>query len=136
MNQQLLCDTAIGFLRRGNLAEAARLYLQVLAAEPDNFTARHLLGIIRFQEGRNAEALDLIGQAVTINPKAAEALSNYGNVLKEPGQQAERRWIAGIRTHGRREGETPALYRRSSTNVVESRSTWSITILVYCPRNK
>src|ERR1700693_3627320 len=81
MNLRLLCDQAVRIHREGNLAEAERLYLQILAADPTIFTARHLLGVVRFQQGRNTEALELIGAALRTYPTDAEALTNYGLVL-------------------------------------------------------
>jgi predicted O-linked N-acetylglucosamine transferase (SPINDLY family) len=81
MNLQLLYTQAVGFHQTGNLREAERLYLQIRHADPGNFIANHLLGVLRFQQGRNAEALDLIAAALKVNPNAPEALSNYGNVL-------------------------------------------------------
>src|SRR5437588_555625 len=46
--------------RGGNLAEAERLYRQVLAREPENAEALHYLGLLEQQRGRSAEALELI----------------------------------------------------------------------------
>jgi protein O-GlcNAc transferase len=81
MNLQLLCNQAVGFHQAGNLREAERLYIQIRQADPGNFIANHLLGVLRFQQGRNTEALELIAAALKVNPNAPEALSNYGNVL-------------------------------------------------------
>jgi protein O-GlcNAc transferase len=82
MNLQLLCAQAVGLHQKGNLSDAEGLYLQIIAVEPNHFTALHLLGIIRYQQGRNSEALTLIEAALRVNHKSAEALSNYANVLK------------------------------------------------------
>lgn len=81
-----LYEQAVGAHQRGQLAEAERLYLQLLQAAPDAFAPRHLLGVIRAQQGRNAEALDMIGQALRIDPDVPDALLNYGNVLKNMGR--------------------------------------------------
>ena len=72
---------AVDFHRRGNLAEAERLYLQVLAAKPDHFDGLQMLGILRYQQRRLLDALALIGAALKENPKAPPALLNYGLVL-------------------------------------------------------
>jgi tetratricopeptide (TPR) repeat protein len=76
-----LINQAITFHQKGMLAEAERLYRTVLRVKPDHFDARHLLGVLRFQQGRYTEALDLIGKALQTSPNAASALSNYGLVL-------------------------------------------------------
>jgi protein O-GlcNAc transferase len=81
MNLQRLSNRAIELHRRGNLPEADRLYLQILSAQPGNFAARHMLGLIRYQQGRNNESEALIVAALEINPGIAEAWSNYGLVL-------------------------------------------------------
>jgi predicted O-linked N-acetylglucosamine transferase (SPINDLY family) len=80
---------AIAFHQTGKLADAERLYLQLMAAEPREATSRHLLGVVRAQQGRTGEALELIGAALKIAPDTPEILSNYGNVLKTQGRFAE-----------------------------------------------
>ena len=76
-----LFQSAIGFHQGGNLAEAARLYGEILDHEPKNFTAHQLLALVRFQEGRDQEALAQIEAALAIQPNAAEALATRGNIL-------------------------------------------------------
>ena len=75
-------------LQAGRLLEAEQLYLEVLNAEPANFRAQNFLGIIRFQQGRYAEALASIGASLKLNSNA-DALSNYGNVLQALGRLEE-----------------------------------------------
>src|SRR3954471_24619628 len=55
--------------QRGDQAAAERFYLAVLALAPDEPNANHLLGALRFQQGRGSEALILIGKALTAAPK-------------------------------------------------------------------
>ena len=57
MNTQSSIDQAVSLHRSGNLAEAQRLYREVLAADPQAFAARHLLGVTYAQQGRGEEAL-------------------------------------------------------------------------------
>lgn len=89
MNPQSVLSQAIAFHQSGNLADAERLYLQLMAAAPREAAPPHLLGVVRAQQGRNSEALELIGKALKIRPDAPEMLSNYGNVLKTQGHFAE-----------------------------------------------
>jgi len=86
---QALCDQAAGFHQSGRLEEAARLYLQVIQADPRNFVAHHMLGILRAQQGHHGQALELIAAALQIDPRSAEALSNYGNLLTMLGRSGE-----------------------------------------------
>jgi tetratricopeptide (TPR) repeat protein len=74
---------AITLHQQGELAQAAALYLEVLAAEPDNFDALHLLGVYAQQAGDNQAAYDLITRAVAIDPVAAHAHTNLGIVLQK-----------------------------------------------------
>jgi protein O-GlcNAc transferase len=82
-------NQAIAFHQRGALAEAERLYLSILSADPANFSALHMLGVARAQQGRSDEALAMIGAALKIAPGAADALVNYGNILGLMGRGQE-----------------------------------------------
>src|SRR5579872_2628850 len=72
--------------RGGQLMEAEQLYRQILAADPKNFAAQHMLGVLAAQAGRTDEALEMIASALTINPGDARALVHYGNVLTLKGR--------------------------------------------------
>ena len=50
-------------------------------ADPESVEALHLAGLVEYQQGRNAEALRLIGKALQTRPDSASALANYGMVL-------------------------------------------------------
>ncbi len=89
MKTQELRDRAVALHRSGRLGEAEQLYLDVLAGAPRDFTARHLLGVVRAQQGRREEALAEIGAALAIRPDDAEALLNQANVFKSLGRAAE-----------------------------------------------
>ena len=52
----------------GQLAGAERMLRGILAVEPDHFDARHLLGLICHQQGRNVEALQLVGALLKAAP--------------------------------------------------------------------
>jgi predicted O-linked N-acetylglucosamine transferase (SPINDLY family) len=78
--QQLL-GRAMELHRMGLLAEAEQHYLQVLEIKPRHVDAQHLLGVIRAQQGRLDEALELVGSAVRARPDSAMVLSDYGLVL-------------------------------------------------------
>jgi predicted O-linked N-acetylglucosamine transferase (SPINDLY family) len=86
MNAPGLLDRAIALHQTGNLADAEKLYLEAMRAAPGDASASHLLGVVRAQQGRNSEALELIGTALKHKPDAPEMLSNYGNVLKTLGR--------------------------------------------------
>ncbi len=90
---QRLCTVAIGFHERGALEDAAQIYLRIAAAPaaPPSllFTARHMLGIIRFQQGNHAEALDLVETALREEPGAADVQAVYAHMLQTMGRSRE-----------------------------------------------
>jgi len=89
MNTGTLHEKAIALHRSGQLAEAARLYRELLASDPRDFTARHLLGVIHAQQGRNQDALADMDAALAIRPDDADAQLNRANVLKALGRQED-----------------------------------------------
>lgn len=68
------------------MQEAAGQYRQILAANPDDAEANHLLGLIAHQMGNGEVAVNLIGKAIRLTPKSALYHSNMGAVLKELGR--------------------------------------------------
>lgn len=89
MNTQSLTEQAVSLHRSGNLPEAERLYRQALSVDPRDFTARHLLGVLRAQQGYNEEALAEIRTALAIHPDDPDALLNHASMLKTLGRTAE-----------------------------------------------
>jgi len=89
MSEGELLNRALAFHARGQLIEAERLYLAAIEAAPQDAAPPHLLGVVRAQQGRNREALELMTAALKLKPDAPEILSNYGNVLKTEGRPAE-----------------------------------------------
>jgi tetratricopeptide (TPR) repeat protein len=73
----------------GRLDEAAQLYAQMLASEPDHADALHLLGVIQQQRGDCATSLALIERAIALNPGAAHYHCNLANALTGVGRAAE-----------------------------------------------
>jgi tetratricopeptide (TPR) repeat protein len=77
---------AVALHQDGKLAQAAALYLEIIAAEPDHADALHMLGVYALQSGDLQAALDLIGRATALLPQAATPLLNLGTVHKQLGQ--------------------------------------------------
>jgi tetratricopeptide (TPR) repeat protein len=84
-----LLQSALQAHGRGDIQGAERLYRRMMAEQPENFDAVHLLGVARAQQGFLGEAERLILQALALNPGHAEAQSNLGNVLSELGRTDE-----------------------------------------------
>ncbi|MEO8300767.1 MAG: tetratricopeptide repeat protein [Rhizomicrobium sp.] len=89
MDRKALNEQAVALHRSGRLAEAESLYLRLLADDPRDFSARHLLGVMRAQSGRADEGLGDIALALQIKPDDPEALLNHANILKLLGRLAE-----------------------------------------------
>lgn len=70
-----LLDQAMTLHRAGRLADAQALYRQVLAAAPQHFDARHLLGAAYLQLGDAAAAVENITAALALREEPA-ALTN------------------------------------------------------------
>src|ERR1700674_4506345 len=59
----------------GRLAEAARAYGEILSADPMQFDAHLLLGLVHLQSGRFQEAERVLCEAIALNPASTDALS-------------------------------------------------------------
>jgi protein O-GlcNAc transferase len=81
-----LLPGAVELHQAGRLAEAARVYEQIIAAVPGDFEATHLLGVIALQEGNFQRARSLIAGALVTNPQNSVAWNNLGNVSLHLGE--------------------------------------------------
>lgn len=70
----------------GRLAEAEAAYRQILAADPKQPDALHLLGVIALQVGKADIAVELIGQAIRHHDRNAAYFSNLGTALRRLGR--------------------------------------------------
>src|SRR5712671_2949359 len=65
----------------GDFSQAALCCKRVLAAQKKNFDALHLMGVIEFHRANLKEAGRLIRHAIKINPRSADAHTNYALVI-------------------------------------------------------
>ncbi len=72
---------AVALHQAGRLAEAEKIYREILATLPDHFDCVHLLGVICAQRGQYAEAVKQIDAALKLNQNHFIALNNRGNAL-------------------------------------------------------
>ena len=79
-------ERALSCHQAGRLAEADRLYTEILAKEPEHADALNLLGVVRLDEGDAAAAAELIEKAIAVNPDHAEAHCNLGVALTHRGE--------------------------------------------------
>jgi tetratricopeptide (TPR) repeat protein len=78
--------SAIGLHQAGQLAAAAQVYQQVINQDPSNADALHLLGVLRYQQGDNERAVELICKAVSLRPNEAIYHANLSEPYRELGQ--------------------------------------------------
>ncbi len=86
---QDVLGTALAHHRRGEIPQAEALYKFILARQPRNPDALHLLGMAAHQGGRHMEALALIQQAIASNNGLAEYHDHLGVVLIALGRYEE-----------------------------------------------
>jgi predicted O-linked N-acetylglucosamine transferase (SPINDLY family) len=77
-----MVDEAIQRHQAGQLAEAEQLYRRVLAADPKNFDALHLLGVIAYSMRQFEPAISLIRQSLAVRQSSADAHYNLANALR------------------------------------------------------
>ncbi len=77
---------ALALHQAGQLAPAAQLYQQILASQPDDPDALHLLGVLHHQQGQNARAVELIGRALAVRPDAATFHASLASACIALGQ--------------------------------------------------
>ena len=82
-------QTAVGHHQAGRVAEAEAIYRQVLAVQPQNPDALHLLGVIALQTGHPEAAIQLITQALAVKTDDSSFHSNLGEAYRSIGRQEE-----------------------------------------------
>jgi Flp pilus assembly protein TadD len=78
--------TALALHQRGEWAQAEALYRQVLATDPEQPDALHLLGFMAHQRGDSAQALAPMQKAIALAPGVAFQHANLGLVQRALGR--------------------------------------------------
>ncbi len=82
-------DQGIVHHQAGRSQQAEAVYRQILAHEPNHPDALHLLGVLAHQGRRHDTAVELIGKAIQIDPRASIYHNNFGEALRALGRFAE-----------------------------------------------
>ena len=77
---------AIHHHQAGRLAQAAQLYREIIARDPQHADALRLLGVVAHQSGKQELAVDLLEQAIAANPRIAEYHNDLGLALHALGR--------------------------------------------------
>ncbi len=89
-------EQAVALHRAGKLGSAEAIYRRVLAAEPANPDALHLLGLALQQRGALAEAVPLLEAAARTNPRAADFHAHLAGAYMLAGRVARAREEAAL----------------------------------------
>lgn len=89
--RQQMLQQAVALQQAGHLDEAERLYLRVLAEDPQEVNALQLLGLIDKRRGRHTQAIARMRAALAQRPDEHSILNNLGNTLRECGRLDEAR---------------------------------------------
>ncbi len=81
LTPQQALELAMHHHRAGHVAEAERLYRQLLQVEPNNPDIVHLLGVAASSQQRYDEARELMERAIALDPRVARYHNNYGTML-------------------------------------------------------
>ena len=81
--------SAIALHRSGQLEAAERIYLALLEADPDYVEALHFLGVMRHNQRRSVQGLELVSRAIRLRPDYVDAVNNLGNIYLQIGAVAE-----------------------------------------------
>ena len=82
-------NRALRHHQAGRLQAAEQIYRQVLATDPRNADAWHLLGVAALQQGRHAEAVEHLRRAIGVRGKEAVYHNSLGNAYRALGQLAQ-----------------------------------------------
>jgi tetratricopeptide (TPR) repeat protein len=77
-------DSALKLHEAGKLADAEAIYQQILAREPGNSDALHLLGVLMHQKGNTVEGIALVERALRVS-RDPTYLANLGELLRCAG---------------------------------------------------
>jgi protein O-GlcNAc transferase len=76
---------ALALHQQGNIAEAARIYRQLIRKSPDNLHAFHYLGAIEAAAGNIEQAKSLMARSLSANPPNLMFIENYATLLCQAG---------------------------------------------------
>ncbi len=88
MSEPLLTSAVLAH-RAGDMAQAARLYGEILRVEPRQFMALYGLGVLHYQSGQFENAERLMAEAIRCNPSSSECFFTRGCALQRLNRPAE-----------------------------------------------
>jgi tetratricopeptide (TPR) repeat protein len=80
---------ALELQRDGQIVEAAEIYRRVLAANPANYDATHMLGLLAWEIGDYHEAVSLVRRAIELRPEFEGARHDLRLLESLPSMEVE-----------------------------------------------
>ena len=84
-----LFSEAVSHHQARRFQQAEELYEEILTQDPSHVEALHLLGLVAYQQGDNPRAIQLISNAISINPHKPHFHFNLGLVQEKEGRLDE-----------------------------------------------
>lgn len=78
-------DTAMCFIRKGDMAEAGRRLVVALSLWPNNAELHHAIGFVLLKVGKYDQALKMARRALSLNPNLNNALCVLGESYRRKG---------------------------------------------------
>ena len=103
-------DRGIAAHQAGDHPLAESAYRTLLALDPEDPDALHLLGVLAYQAGRTDEAISLLSRSVSADPEAGEFQHDLGEALLQDGRLADA--VSAFRRAVELDGTAVATYRR------------------------
>lgn len=125
---QNLLKEAVDLHQKGALSEALALYKSVLSIESKNFEALHLSGLIAYQTKNPAKGVELMGQALKINPQSLACMVNLGLAEHATGDLVS---ASGIYQKALTLKKDFAQAHYNLANVYKDQSNWEAAIAGY-----
>ncbi|MDQ6973208.1 MAG: tetratricopeptide repeat protein [Mariprofundaceae bacterium] len=86
---QAVVEEATGLFRQGLLPQAEQECMRVLSHQPANGSALHLLGLVYLQAGMIADAVEMLGKAVSKHTGEAAWQANLAVALKRRAEEIQ-----------------------------------------------
>ena len=89
-NHDMATDRSLEMAQRlmmqGRMAEAERIYRELLGTEPENLSVLEGLGVVLYQQNRGEDAAAVFARGVAIEPESVRFQANLGEALRTIGK--------------------------------------------------
>ena len=79
-------EMAQRLMMQGRMAEAERIYRELLGAEPENLSVLEGLGVVLYQQNRGEDAAAVFARRGGVEPESVRFQANLGEALRTIGK--------------------------------------------------